>query len=102
VVPAYRRLGEYFDKEYLPHCRTSIAADAFPNGNAYYAFQVRRYTTTDLTPEQIHEIGLRKVAEVHAEMEKVMERSGFKGDYQAFLHFLRTDPRPPSAWTRCS
>jgi uncharacterized protein (DUF885 family) len=93
VIPAYRRLEKYFDNDYLPHCRTSIAADALPNGKAYYAFQVRTYTTTELTPEQIHQIGLRKVAEIHAAMEKVMERTGFKGGYQAFLHFLRTDPR---------
>ncbi len=93
VTPAYRRFQQYFDRDYLPRCRTTIAADALPDGKAYYAYQVREYTTTDLTPEQIHQIGLRKVAEIHADMERVFKRIGFKGSYQDFLHFLRTDPR---------
>ena len=77
-------------------CRTaarSIAAQALPNGKAYYAFQVRQYTTTDLTPAQIHAMGLRKVAEIHAQMEQVFRQVGFKGSYQDFVHYLRTNPR---------
>ncbi|MGH8325921.1 MAG: DUF885 domain-containing protein, partial [Steroidobacteraceae bacterium] len=93
VTPAYRELEQYFDHDYLPHCRTSIAAEALPNGNAYYAFQVRQYTTTDLTPAQIHAMGLRKVAEIHAQMEQVFEQVGFKGSYKDFVHYLRTNPR---------
>ncbi len=93
VTPAYRRLEQYFDHDYLPHCRTTIAAEALPNGKAYYAYQVRKYTTTDLTPEQIHQIGLRRVAEIRAAMERVIKKTGFKGDDQEFHHFLRTDPR---------
>ncbi len=93
VTPAYRRLEQYFDQDYLPQCRKTIAADALPGGKAYYAYQVRKYTTTDLTPEQIHQIGLRKVAQIHADMERVIEQTGFKGSYQEFLHYLRTDPR---------
>ncbi|MDE2090539.1 MAG: DUF885 domain-containing protein [Gammaproteobacteria bacterium] len=93
VVPAYKKLQGYYDKDYLPHCRKSIAAEALPNGKAYYAFQVRRYTTTDMKPEQIHKLGLQKVAQIHAEMEKVFKQVGFKGGYQDFLHYLRTDPR---------
>ena len=93
VTPAYSRFQQYFDHDYLPNCRTTIAADALPNGRAYYAFQVRQYTTTDLTPEQIHGIGLRKVAEIHAAMERVIKDAGFKGSYGEFLHFLRSDPR---------
>ncbi|MGA9855505.1 MAG: DUF885 domain-containing protein [Gammaproteobacteria bacterium] len=93
VVPAYQKLQKYYDTDYLPHCRTSIAAEALPDGKAYYAFQVRRYTTTDMTPEQIHQLGLQKVAQIHAEMEKIFEQVGFKGSYQDFLHYLRTDPR---------
>jgi uncharacterized protein (DUF885 family) len=93
VTPAYREFEQYFDHEYLPHCRTSIAAQALPNGKAYYAFQVREYTTTDLTPAQIHAMGLRKVAEIHAQMEQVFEQVGFKGSYKDFVHYLRTDPR---------
>jgi uncharacterized protein (DUF885 family) len=93
VTPAYRQFEQYFDHDYLPHCRTSIAAQALPNGKAYYAFQVRKYTTTDLTPEQIHAMGLRKVAEIHAQMEQVFKQVGFKGSYKDFVHYLRTNPR---------
>lgn len=93
VTPAYRDLEQYFDHDYLPHCRASIAAQALPNGKAYYAFQVRKYTTTDLTPGQIHAMGLRKVAEIHAQMEQVFRQVGFKGSYKDFVHYLRTDPR---------
>ena len=93
VTPAYRRFQQYFDRDYLPRCRTTIAAETLPDGKAYYAYQVREYTTTDLTPEQIHQTGLRKVAEIHADMERVFKKIGFKGSYQDFLHFLRTDPR---------
>ncbi len=93
VTPAYRRFEEYFDREYLPGCRTTIAAGALPNGKAYYAYQVRTYTTTDLTPGRIHQIGLRQVAQIHAAMERVVTQTGFKGSYREFLHLLRTDPR---------
>ena len=93
VTPAYREFAQYFDHDYLPHCRHSIAAQALPNGKAYYAFQVREYTTSDLTPEQIHAMGLRKVAQIHAQMEQVFRQVGFKGSYKDFVHYLRTDPR---------
>ncbi len=93
VTPAYRAFEQYFDHDYLPHCRSSIAAEALPNGKAYYAFQVKEYTTTDLTPAQIHAMGLRKVAQIHAQMEQVFRQVGFKGSYKDFVHYLRTDPR---------
>ncbi|MGH8397665.1 MAG: DUF885 domain-containing protein [Gammaproteobacteria bacterium] len=93
LVPAYRKFQNYYDKDYLPHCRKTIAAEDLPNGKAYYAYQVRQYTTTDMTPEQIHHLGLQKVAQIHAEMEKVFKQVGFKGSYQDFLHYLRTNPR---------
>lgn len=93
VVSAYRKLQQYYDNDYLPHCRKTIAAEALPNGKAYYAFQVRQYTTTDMTPEQIHQLGLKKVAEIHMQMEQIFKQVGFKGSYQDFLHYLRTNPR---------
>jgi uncharacterized protein (DUF885 family) len=93
VTPAYRELQQYFAGDYLPHCRSSIAAQALPNGKAYYAFQVRQYTTTDLTPGQIHAMGLRKVAQIYAQMEQVFKQVGFKGSYRDFVRYLRTDPR---------
>jgi uncharacterized protein (DUF885 family) len=93
VTPAYREFAQYFDHDYLPHCRTSIAAEALPNGKAYYSFQVRQYTTTNLTPGQIHAMGLRKVAEIRAQMERIFQQVGFKGSYKDFVHYLRTNPR---------
>ncbi|MDE2346530.1 MAG: DUF885 domain-containing protein, partial [Gammaproteobacteria bacterium] len=93
LVPAYRKFESYYDQDYLPHCRTSIAAEALPDGKAYYAYMVRQYTTTDMTPEQIHKLGLEKVAQIHAQMAAVFKQVGFKGNYQQFVHYLRTNPR---------
>ncbi len=93
VTPAFRRLQRYFDEDYLPHCRKTIAAQALPNGKAYYAYEVRQYTTTDLTPRQIHRIGLKRVAAIHAQMQRVFDEIGFKGGYRQFVHYLRTNPR---------
>lgn len=93
VVPAYSSLREFFRNEYLPRARTTLAATAMPDGAAYYAAQIRKYTTLDLTAEQIHEIGLKEVARINAEMHQVMQESGFKGSFEEFLVFLRTDPQ---------
>jgi uncharacterized protein (DUF885 family) len=93
VTPAYRELAQYFDHDYLPHCRTTIAADALPNGKAYYRYMVRQYTTTNMTPKQIHQLGLQRVAQIHAQMQKVFDGIGFKGSYKQFVQYLRTNPR---------
>ncbi len=93
VVPAYKRLLTFFNDEYLPHCRTSTAATDLPDGKARYAMAVRHATTTQMTPEQVHQLGLQKVAEIQAEMEKVFQEVGFKGTYQEFVQHLRTDPQ---------
>ncbi len=93
VVPAYRAFGEFFEQDYLPHTRDSIAATDLPDGNAWYDFLAGWYTTTNLTAEQIHQIGLKEVARIRAEMEKIRVEVGFNGDLQAFFHHLRTDPR---------
>ncbi|KAF1697691.1 DUF885 domain-containing protein [Pseudoxanthomonas koreensis] len=93
VVPAYREFGRFFDHDYLPHARDSIAASDLPGGPAYYDFLAGWYTTTELTAEQIHGIGLQEVARIRAEMEKVREEVGFKGDLHAFFQHLRTDPK---------
>lgn len=93
VLPAFQRLHTYFTNEYLPKTRTSIAATALPQGSAWYAFNVRARTTTSLTPQQIHEIGLGEVKRIRAEMEKLMRDTGFKGTFAEFAKFLRTDPR---------
>ena len=93
VVPAYREFGRFFDQDYLPRARDSIAATDLPDGPAYYDFLAGWYTTTDLTAEQIHQIGLKEVARIRAEMEKIRQEVGFKGDLQAFFQHLRTDPK---------
>ena len=93
VVPAYRAFGRYFSQEYLPQCRTSIAATDRPDGQAYYSFLAHAYTTTTLSAQAIHQTGLAEVARIRAEMEKVKAETGFTGSLEAFFTFLRTDPR---------
>jgi uncharacterized protein (DUF885 family) len=93
LVPAFTRLATYFDNEYLPKSRNSIAASDLPNGKAYYDFLARYYTTTDLTAAQIHAIGLEEVARIRAEMEKVKDETGFKGTMPEFFTYLRSDPK---------
>ncbi|MGK2287203.1 DUF885 domain-containing protein [Pedomonas sp. V897] len=93
VVPSYTRLRAFFRDEYLPKARTTLAASALPDGKAFYAAQIRKYTTLDLMPEQIHEIGLKEVARIKAQMLQVMRDSGFNGSFEDFVQFLRTDPR---------
>jgi len=92
-VAGYRDLLDFFVKEYLPNARTTLAASALPNGKAYYQMKIREFTTLDLTPEQVHEIGLREVERIGGEMQAVIKSTGFTGDLPAFLQFLRTDPR---------
>lgn len=93
IVPAYRAFATYFDNEYLPGTRESIAAVDLPDGKAYYDFVARYFTTTDLGAEQIHQIGLTEVARIRAEMEKVKAEVGFKGTLAQFFEHLRTDPK---------
>ncbi len=93
IVPAYERLLAFTVNEYLPSARESIAARDLPDGESWYAYNVNMRTTTDLTPQQIHEIGLREVARIRAEMEEVIAQTGFAGRFADFLVFLRTDPQ---------
>ncbi|MFC5742202.1 DUF885 domain-containing protein [Dyella tabacisoli] len=93
VIPAYAHLLDFFRKEYLPQARTSLAAEAMPDGKAWYRQQIIEYTTLDQSPDAIHQIGLEQVEKIHAEMVKTMQASGFKGSFAEFLHFLRTDPQ---------
>jgi len=93
VLPAYQRFGSFFNSEYLPVCLDNVGAWQWPDGDAMYAFLARQFTTTSLTPKEIHEIGLSEVARIHGEMEKVKAACGFEGDLPAFFHYLRTDPR---------
>ena len=93
VVPAYRRFLEFFESEYLPACPEEIGIWQLPDGRDLYRFFTRKFTTTDLTPEEIHEIGLREVARIRDEMGRVIEAIGFRGTFPEFLADLRTNPR---------
>jgi uncharacterized protein (DUF885 family) len=93
VYPAYKSLYTFFTESYLPACRESIACVDFPNGDVYYKFKIKSYTTTNLTAEEIHQIGLDEVARIRAEMMTVIQDAEFKGSFDEFLIFLRTDPQ---------
>ncbi|GAC1459046.1 MAG: DUF885 family protein [Steroidobacteraceae bacterium] len=91
--PAYRELLDFVRTEYVPGMRTSIAAQDLPDGRAYYRAKVREFTTLDMDPAAIHELGVAEVARLHGEMLGAMRASGFKGEFPAFLAMLRSDPR---------
>jgi len=93
VVPAFTRLDQFLTSTYLPGCRETADVASLPNGGAMYAYNVKWHTTTNKTPDEIHQIGLAEVKRIRAEMDKVMEAAGFKGSYDEFKKFLRTDPR---------
>lgn len=93
VIPAYAKLLAFFRDEYMPQARTTLAAEALPDGKAFYRQQIHEYTTLDLDPDQIHQIGLDQVAKIHAQMLQVIKDTDFKGSFADFLVFLRTDPQ---------
>lgn len=93
VIPAYQRFFTFMVDRYLPACRESLGASELPNGKAMYNHLVAHYTTLKLTADQVHQTGLKEVKRIRAEMEEVKEKTGFKGDFAAFLKFLRTDPQ---------
>ncbi|WP_305805792.1 DUF885 family protein [Stenotrophomonas sp. YIM B06876] len=93
VVPAFARLLTFFREEYVPQARTTLAAEAMPDGKAFYRQQIREYTTLELSPEQIHQIGLEEVARIQKDMDAIIQQVGFKGGFAQFLQFLRTDPQ---------
>ena len=93
LTPALKKLDSFFKETYLPACRKDIGASALPDGDAFYQYSIRRHTTTSLTAKEIHEIGKREVARIHKEMEARVQQVGFKGSFQDFLTFLRTDSR---------
>ena len=93
VMPALTKLNAFIKEKYLPACRTEIAAAALPDGEGFYAHSVRRLTTTNLTPKEIHEIGQKEVSRIRAEMEAVVRQVQFKGSFNDFINFMRTDPQ---------
>lgn len=92
VLPAFQRLQSFFNDSYLPNTRTVLAVTSLPDGKEYYDYLVRHYTTTPMSAEQVHDLGLKKVAEIKKQMLDLIATTGFKGDFAAFLHYLRTDP----------
>lgn len=93
LVPAYRRVAEFIEQDYLPATRTTVGWDALPDGEAWYAFRVENSTTTKMSPDEIHELGLAEVARIRGEMEGVARQVGFDGTLAEFFEFLKTDPQ---------
>ena len=91
--PIYQELYDFLINEYLPESRDTIGISDVPNGKEWYEYLARYHTTTNLTPDEIHEIGLREVAKIRAEMEGIIEQVGWEGDFNSFLKYLRTDSR---------
>jgi len=93
VIPAFQRLYDFFQQEYLPGARNSLGASELPDGERFYQAQIQLYVTVNMTPEEIHRIGLEQVARIRVEMEAIIEEVDFEGDFAAFLDFLRSDPQ---------
>jgi uncharacterized protein (DUF885 family) len=93
VIPAYTTLLSFMRNDYIPHARNTIAAEDLPDGKAFYQSQILEYTTLDMSPDAIHELGLKEMASIHQQMLDIIKETGFKGSFTDFLHFLRTDPQ---------
>ncbi|HEV2286747.1 MAG TPA: DUF885 family protein, partial [Steroidobacteraceae bacterium] len=93
VKPAQAQLAAFFERDYLPHARTQLGAATLPDGRAWYAFEVRRSTTTRMSPDEVFALGEREVARIHGEMASAMRSTGFGGTLPEFIAMLRADPR---------
>ena len=93
IVPAYREFSQYFTETYLPSSRETIGASELPDGEAFYEYRARLFTTTQMTPDEIHRLGLNEVKRIRDEMQLVIDELEFDGSFAEFLHFLRTDPQ---------
>ncbi len=93
IIPAYQRISNYLGDDYLSNARETVGLYAQPDGEDWYAYMVRLRTTTDMTPDEIHQIGLDEVARIHGEMQNVMDEVGFEGDLKEFFEFVNTDPQ---------
>jgi uncharacterized protein (DUF885 family) len=93
VVPAFRRFARFYEESYKPACRQDIAATSLPDGSNYYAYRARLFTTTEMSPDAIHALGLSEVARIRKEMDATIKAAKFDGDFKAFQSFLRTDPQ---------
>lgn len=93
IIPTYNRLYTFIQNAYLPHCRKTVAISALPDGREQYAYLVKTWTTTDLTPDEVFDIGQREVKRIRQEMETIKQQVGFKGDLNAFFKYVSTDPK---------
>ncbi|MFC4211998.1 DUF885 domain-containing protein [Pedobacter lithocola] len=93
LIPTYKKLGDYLKNEYLPKARTSSGYAALPNGAEWYAYLVRQQTTTNKTPEEVYQTGLKEVARIKAAMDSIKNKVGFKGDLKAFFEYMKTDKK---------
>ncbi len=93
INPTYKKLLDFIEKDYLPNTRESVGLHALPNGKEAYAFRVKSWTTTNITPDEVFELGKSEVARIRKEMESIKNEVGFKGDLKAFFEFMSTDPK---------
>ena len=93
IVPGYEKLLQVFENEYLPNCRGVAGVSSVPGGDEYYRYLIRFFTTTEMTPKEIHDLGLSEVDRIQGEMQDIIEAVGFNGDFKAFLEYLRNEPR---------
>ena len=93
IIPSYQKLYKFFMEEYLPSCRESVGISNLPNGKKNYEILANQFTTTDLTPKEIHELGLKEVSRIKKEMKEIIKELNFNGSFQDFLKFLREDPQ---------
>ncbi|RYV02996.1 DUF885 domain-containing protein [Shewanella sp. OPT22] len=93
VLPSYQKFYDFMTQEYIPNARTNIAAISLPDGHDFYENRVQYYTTLPMTSDEVHQLGIKEVARIKAEMKQVIKQTNFKGSFAEFLHFLRTDPQ---------
>jgi uncharacterized protein (DUF885 family) len=93
INPAYKQLNDFLIKEYLPQSRNSIGISGVPGGKEYYEYLTRYFTTTNLAPDEIHNLGLKEIKRIRSEMEDIIKKVEWEGDFDSFLNYLRTSPR---------
>ncbi|MBA4852211.1 DUF885 family protein [Emticicia sp. BO119] len=93
VIPSYRKIRDFFEKEYHPKTRATLGASHFPNGKKYYAEKVKHYTTTNMTPDEVYDTGMKEVKRIRKEMQQILDDVKFKGSFKDFINYLRNDPK---------